>query len=166
MNLTEIKNTKKVQQALAKVVKELYAKNMNYNDIVTTIRDKVGVNLVSYGKKHYPLSGQKHLYEAVRKIPITKEDFDTVKEIFNQPLPAGIALYILEGVLEDDGLADEIAAVIDNDPKQDIRELVQQWFSLNMPQKVRHNEQHPENSDGVYSVIHGYDYGNYGRGGY
>lgn len=97
--------------------------------------------------------------EAVRRLPLSDQDFDTLKEVINHPIPATLAGIYLQDLIEDDELDGQIADIESRDPGQDIRFLVVEWIKRVMPDQ--HHRFFPEqkfyNRTGTMSVVHGYD---------
>ena len=93
--------------------------------------------------------------ESVNCVPHTKEDFRALTELFRRPLPTTIAIPSLKGLIEDDGLYDEISTLQQD---QDARPVVAKWIELNMPDKLAKikEEEMIGNGEGYFSVLHGF----------
>lgn len=98
------------------------------------------------------------LNEAIYKVPTHPEHFTRLKEIFDHPLPAGIAHAVIFEIIDDDDLNDRIAAMADENANADARILVKNWLELNMPDTIHKLKQGSliGNAEGYYSPIHGY----------
>ena len=98
--------------------------------------------------------------EAVYKLPLTPEDFELVKRIMENPIPAAIApIYIME-IIEDDELNDQLRSIEDTDPNRDVRPLIVEWFNRVMPDQMHKFGQEVADENlmkGILSPIHGYD---------
>ena len=98
------------------------------------------------------------LSEGLRKAPTTSKHIAYLKDIFESPLPAGMARSIIFQILDDDDLNDRIDAMESTDPNSDARELVSEWINLNMPELLQTAKegQMVGNGEGYYSPISGY----------
>jgi hypothetical protein len=100
------------------------------------------------------------LSEAVRKLPLSHNDFETVKEVMLKPIPAAIAPIYISEIIDDDELNDQLRELEESQPGMDVRPLIAEWFRRVMPdQMYRFTDEHkvaPERL-GALSPIHGYD---------
>lgn len=98
--------------------------------------------------------------EAVRKLPLSNDDFDLVKKVMEKPIPAAVApIYILE-IIDDDELNSQLLELEDSKPGLDVRPLIAEWFRRVMPdQMIRFEDQEVDHNQriGLLSPIHGYD---------
>lgn len=101
------------------------------------------------------------LKEAVKTIPVKKEDFELLEVLLNEPILASEALGLIGSVLSDDGLNDTILAEAERDSKADVRPIIVQWMELNMPQQLMDIKAEPRmgGNKGAFSPIHGEDVG-------
>lgn len=100
----------------------------------------------------------RRISEAVHKLPLTKEDFELVKKLMENPIPATIAPIYLQEILIDDELDDQIRSIEEKEPGRDIRPLISEWFIRVMPDQLYHfGRDHMINKKGEMSPIHGYD---------
>jgi hypothetical protein len=108
---------------------------------------------------------KKKIKEAVRRVPLSEDDFDRLKEVLNHYIPATLSEIYLNGLIQDDELDDRINEFEKRDPNLDIRPLIVEWIDRVMPdQKYRfYPDQQFHNRRGNMSVVHGYDSG-YFRG--
>lgn len=99
--------------------------------------------------------------EAVKTIPVTKEEFRRLEELLEMPLMASEALGLIGSILSDDGLNDSILAEAERDPKADVRALIIQWIELNMPQQLESLKTDPRmgGNQGIFSPLHGENIG-------
>lgn len=97
----------------------------------------------------------KDVKEAVNRVPHSTADFKKLTELFRQPLIQSVAIDSLNGILEDDGLYDEINTL---DESSDTREVISHWLHLNMPDKMKKfkEENMMGDGEGLYSILHGY----------
>jgi hypothetical protein len=98
--------------------------------------------------------------EAVTKLPITNDDFDSLKKIMENPIPATLALAYICDIIEDDELTSQILSIEGTHPNRDVRPLIAGWIDRVMPdQKYRFTGEprHLGPREGQVSVIHGYD---------
>lgn len=110
----------------------------------------------------------KRLYvnEAISKIPLSNSDFDSLIELFDNPVPAIVADLYISDVIQDDELSDQINYLAEKDPARDIRPLIMDWVNTKMPDQMyrfRKDTQDERAKHGLRSVIQGEDppYGNY-----
>ena len=100
------------------------------------------------------------LKEAIKKLPLTTNDFNVVKKMMEKPIPAIIApIYIME-IIEDDELNDQLASLEESEPNRDVRPLVMEWFKRVMPDQMYRFGQEVAGETirkGILSPIHGYD---------
>jgi hypothetical protein len=98
--------------------------------------------------------------EAVNKLPLTDDDFEVVKKVMENPIPAAVASIYLMEIMDDDEFNDQIKTLEDTEPNRDIRPLVAAWFDRVMPDQM-HRFGQPRASEnerkGLLSPIHGYD---------
>lgn len=98
--------------------------------------------------------------ESVNKIPLSNDDFELFKKIFEHPIPAAVApIYILE-VIDDDSLTDELNSLVDSEPNRDVRPIVAEWFKRVMPDQMYRFTNDLGNETqrkGILSPLHGYD---------
>lgn len=98
--------------------------------------------------------------EAVHKLPLTDDDFEVVKKIMENPIPAAVASIYLMDIIDDDELNDQIKTLEDTEPNRDIRPLIASWFDRVMPdQMYRFGQPRAGRNEriGLLSPIHGYD---------
>ena len=74
--------------------------------------------------------------EAVRKVPITSEDFDIIKKLMDNPIPAIMGIIVVDDLIDDDSFNDEIRSLEDLEPDRDIRPLIMQWIERVMPDQL------------------------------
>lgn len=111
---------------------------------------------IRYGWRRIPAP----LKEAVHKLPLTHNDFELVKTLMNNPIPAAIAPIYIHRIIEDDELDDQIKSLEDSAPNRDIRPLIYEWFNRVMPDQMyrfRDDSQSTAQKEGILSLIHGYD---------
>ncbi len=103
---------------------------------------------------------QTPINEAVHKLPLSNEDFDLVKKMMENPIPATIApIYISEFIIDDD-FSNLLLELEEIDPNMDVRQHIAEWFERVMPdQMYRFKDNLPDAAQkkGVLSPIHGYD---------
>lgn len=99
------------------------------------------------------------LSEAVHKLPLTLKDFELVKTLMDNPIPAAIAPIYIHRIIEDDELNDQIKSIEDTDPGRDIRPLIYEWFVRVMPDQLYRFRDGGDTSrqNGALSPLHGYD---------
>lgn len=100
------------------------------------------------------------LSEAIRKVPITVEDFELVKKLMEKPIPAIIAPIYISEIIDDDMLNDDIRSIEDTEPNRDCRPFIVEWIRRVMPDQLhRFGQEVPDwrAKDGRISPIHGYD---------
>lgn len=100
--------------------------------------------------------------EAIHKIPITTKDFDQIKEMMCNPIPAAVAKIFIQDSIVDDELNAELTILEDTDPGRDVRQIIAEWFDRVMPDQMFHFRDGHERSNfqqqkGLLSPIHGYD---------
>lgn len=98
--------------------------------------------------------------EAVHKLPLTNEDFESLKKIMENPVPAGVARIYISGIIEDDELTSQILSIEDTHPNRDVRPLIASWVDRVMPDQKYRFTGEPKNlgpREGQVSPIHGYD---------
>lgn len=97
--------------------------------------------------------------EAVRKLPVSNEDFDVVQELMERPIPAAIAPIYIHEIIDDDELNDTLTELENSNPGMDVRPVIAEWFKRVMPDQLyRFSGESPTtNQLGLMSVIHGYD---------
>lgn len=124
------------------------------------VRDKKDLEYgaVRYGVR--PVGSKNSVMEAVRKLPLSNEDFDMVKKMMEKPIPAAVApIYILE-YIDDDEFNDQLLELENSNPGLDVRPLIVEWFRRVMPdQMIRFEDQEVDHNQqiGLFSPIHGYD---------
>lgn len=124
------------------------------------VRDKKDLEYgaVRYGVR--PVGSKTPVTEAVRKLPLSNEDFDLVKKMMEKPIPAAVApIYILE-FIDDDEFNDQLLELENSNPGLDVRPLIVEWFRRVMPdQMIRFEDQEVDYNQqiGLFSPIHGYD---------
>lgn len=98
--------------------------------------------------------------EAVRKLPLSNEDFDLVKKMMEKPIPAAVApIYILE-FIDDDEFNDQLLELENSNPGLDVRPLIVEWFRRVMPDQMHRfvgSDRSLNQQKGILSPIHGYD---------
>lgn len=98
--------------------------------------------------------------EAIRKLPLSDDDFKFVKELMLRPIPAAVApIYILE-FIDDDEFNDQLLELENSNPALDVRPLVVEWFKRVMPDQMHRftgDSRTPDMEIGLLSPIHGYD---------
>ena len=98
--------------------------------------------------------------EAVEKLPLSDKDFDGVKKMMENPIPAVVApIYISEFIIDDE-LSAQLSELEESNPGMDVRPLIVEWFDRVMPDQMyrfRHDEPTDEQRSGNRSLIHGYD---------
>ena len=113
-----------------------------------------------YGGYRYGYRPIAKLNEAVRKLPLTNEDFELVQTIMNRPIPAAIAPIYIQEIIDDDEFNDQLLELENSNPGLDVRPLVVEWFRRVMPdQMFRFTDEHQTTRQklGTLSPIHGYD---------
>lgn len=113
-----------------------------------------------YGGYRYIARPITTLNEAIHKLPLTPNDFEMVKKMMENPIPAIVApIYIME-IIDDDELNDQLRSLEETEPGRDIRPLVAEWFNRVMPDQMfrfGQNRESIESRRGIFSPIHGYD---------
>lgn len=98
------------------------------------------------------------LSEAVHKLPITDKDFEVLKELMNNPIPAAIAPIYIQDIIDDDDLNNQLISLEDTHPSSDVRPLISEWIDRVMPdQMYRFRGEARSDREGLMSPIHGYD---------
>jgi hypothetical protein len=115
-----------------------------------------------YGAVRYGVraAGGKSITEAVRKLPLSNDDFDLVKEIMCKPIPAAIAPIYISEIIDDDEFNGILLELEDSDPGMDVRPLIVEWFNRVMPDQMFRffdRQLGKDERDGKLSPIHGYD---------
>lgn len=103
---------------------------------------------------------ESQVMEAIHKLPISNEDFELVKKLMDNPIPAIIAPIYIQEVIDDDELKDQISSLENTDPGRDVRPIIAEWFNRVMPdQMYRFTQNHRSElqKKGIFSPIHGYD---------
>lgn len=121
--------------------------------------DKKDLEYGAYRYAYRPIKSQK-VMEAVHKLPLTDKDFELVKELMENPIPAVIAPIYIHEVIDDDELNDQIRSVEENYPNKDIRPLIAEWLERVMPDQMgrfKNQAQSERSRMGMISPIHGYD---------
>jgi len=102
---------------------------------------------------------KKQLNEAIRTVPLTDAQFDELKDRMSKPIPAEVAMILLSDILESDDLSAEFFAASQVKPDSDVRPIIANWLSVNMPSEMHHFKA-PSDTDftkqGLYSTLHGY----------
>ena len=117
----------------------------------------------AYGGYRYgvrPVGQKGEVMESINRVPLSNEDFDRVKELMTKPIPAAVAPIYIQEVIDDDELHDTFAALSENNPAQDVRPIIAEWFNRVMPdQMYRFRDDQPsyQQKAGLLSPIHGYD---------
>lgn len=107
-----------------------------------------------------PLYSQDVLTESVNKLPLTDDDFKTVKELMSSRIPAIVAHIYLQDVIDDDEFTSLIKELEEKDPDIDIRPFIVEWIKRVMPDQLyRFTGDTPTYKQklGTLSPIHGYD---------
>lgn len=91
------------------------------------------------------------LNEATICAPVHPTDIKEFKELFDKEMPAGVAVFLISDLLNDDGLNSELNSYAEKDPYADARPVVVQWVSNNMPQLAAND--HFNNVEGYNSVL-------------
>jgi hypothetical protein len=113
-----------------------------------------------YGGYRYKYRPVTKLNEAIRKLPLSNEDFELVQTIMNRPIPAAIAPIYIQEIIDDDEFNDQLLELENSNPGLDVRPLVVEWFRRVMPdQMFRFTDEHQTTRQklGTLSPIHGYD---------
>lgn len=114
-----------------------------------------------YGAYRYGVRPcQTPLKEAVHKLPLSDKDFELVKKMMENPIPAVIAPIYISEFIVDDELSDQLLELENSNPGMDIRPLIVEWFNKIMPDQMyrfRHDLPDASQKKGVLSPIHGYD---------
>lgn len=105
-----------------------------------------------------PVKGK--ISEAVTKLPLTTDDFDAVKRLMSNPIPAAVAPIYISEIIEDDEFNDQLLELENTNPGLDVRPLVVEWVKRVMPDQMYRFI--PDNvtdmqRKGIMSPIHGYD---------
>lgn len=74
--------------------------------------------------------------EAVRKIPLISEDFDRLKSLMENPIPAVVAHIFIGDLIDDDELSDSIKSIEEVHPGRDVRPLIAEWVKRVMPDQL------------------------------
>jgi hypothetical protein len=114
----------------------------------------------AYGGYRYKYREVKQINEATFVLPLVTKDFDALKVIMENPIPAIVASIYLADVIVDDELNDQFKFLEDTEPNRDVRPLVADWITRVMPDQLyRFDSQEKEDSfqRGILSPIHGYD---------
>ena len=128
----------------------------------TTSRARAAVDRLDnkYGGYRYKYRPVAKLNEAIRKLPLSNEDFELVQTILNRPIPAAIAPIYIQEIIDDDEFNDQLLELENSHPGLDVRPLVVEWFKRVMPdQMFRFSDEHQtvKQKLGTLSPIHGYD---------
>jgi hypothetical protein len=115
------------------LIYETYEKNKSktYNDIKTEIKKTL-------------------LKEATYKAPVSVDEQKSLHELFSRPLPAGVAIFIVNDVINDDELNDNIDSYGKDDPSKDCRDIIANWIDINMPHLKPNTF---DNENGYFSTI-------------
>lgn len=98
--------------------------------------------------------------EAIHKLPLTDADFELIKEIMENPIPAAVASIYIQEIIDDDEFNDQIKSLEDTQPNRDIRPLIVEWVKRVMPDQMHRfggEKQSYASRKGLISPIHGYD---------
>ena len=125
-----------------------------------TVRDKKDMEYGAYRYGVRPVGGEAPILEAINKLPLSNKDFELVKKMMENPIPAVIApIYIME-IIEDDELNDQLRSLEESEPGLDVRPLIAEWFNRVMPDQMYRFGQAVAGENmrkGILSPIHGYD---------
>lgn len=108
------------------------------------------VNL-SYTEIKTILEIKPFLNEATICAPVHPTDIKEFKGLFDKSMPAGIAVFLISDLLNDDGLNSELNSYAEKDPYADARPVVVQWVSNNMPHIISKDQF--INDEGYNSVL-------------
>lgn len=100
------------------------------------------------------------LTESVNKIPLTDADFELVKKLMSNPIPALVAPIYIQEIIDDDEFNTMIDEWAETKPAMDVRSHIYEWFKRVMPDQLyRFNDNLPtaQQKEGILSPIHGYD---------
>lgn len=98
--------------------------------------------------------------EAIRKLPLSENDFKVVKELMSKPIPAVVAPIYISEIIEDDELNAILFELENSDPGRDIRPIIAEWFNRVMPDQMYRftgDVGDAKQKQGLYSPVHGYD---------
>lgn len=110
-----------------------------------------GVNTIEVYKNNL-------INESVNKIPLTDDDFDAIKLMFEKPIPAAVAQIYISEFIDDDEFSDQLKYLEDEDPGRDVRPLIVEWIDRVMPDQMYRFRGIPKSDrEGLMSPIHGYD---------
>jgi hypothetical protein len=107
--------------------------------------------------------------EAIHTLPLTHKDFELVKKIMENPIPAAVAQIYIMDLIDDDELNDQLEILENTEPSRDIRPLIVDWFRRVMPDQICRFEKELDpyyNKEGNVSVLHGYDSHSFSKGSY
>lgn len=138
-----------------------YADVLGNPDITPKHRDFLSNKIIRIAReikthlKH--VESYRQIHEATRKQPLSESDFDSVKIIFERPVPAVVAHIYITGLIDDDQLSQSIEHIADKDPSADVRNVIADWLSTNSPNLVSKYLSEPDfiNQDGSRSSISG-----------
>lgn len=91
------------------------------------------------------------LTEATICAPVHPTDIQSFMELFNKDMPAGISVFLISDLLNDDGLNSELNSFATRDPYADARPVIVQWVSNNMPHIVPTGKF--DNDNGAQSIV-------------
>lgn len=91
------------------------------------------------------------LNEATVCAPVCPKDISLFMELFNKPMPAGISVFMISDLLNDDSLNTELNAFANKDPYADARSIIVQWVSNNMPHIIPDGKF--DNDEGYNSLL-------------
>lgn len=99
------------------------------------------------------------MYESVRKLPLSNADFELVKELMSNPIPAVVAPIYIQEIIDDDEFSDMLREFEETKPAMDIRPYIVDWFKRVMPDQMHrfYGGQTTKQREGIMSPIHGYD---------
>lgn len=97
--------------------------------------------------------------EAIYKLPLSDGDFELLKSLMSNPIPAAVHSIYVSQVINDDELNEQLSIVEEQTPSKDIRPFLIEWMERVMPDQMyrfRHSEP-KTHTTGELSPIHGYD---------
>lgn len=97
--------------------------------------------------------------EAVNRLPLTNADFELVKELMENPIPAIIAPIYIQEIIDDDEFNEMLREFEETSPNLDVRPHIVEWFKRVMPDQMHrfYGGQTTKQREGIMSPIHGYD---------
>jgi hypothetical protein len=124
--------------------------------IVKYVNDSLGSNAAEFAKQNM----NHFVMEAILRVPTRDKQFELLGKLFDTSIPADIAGYVIEGLIEDTALTAEINARIKDNPIRDVRDLIADWLKTNMPDQLYRitNSKNPASpNEGLLSPLHGDD---------